>query len=74
MKVINKHKDKHFPKDVPFEDIAMVKIMVEDADEPPVFISDKYMMEIDEGAMNGSSIGAVTARDPDQANSPIRYV
>ncbi|XP_067393582.1 cadherin-19 [Emydura macquarii macquarii] len=72
-KAINRHTDDHFMKEGPFEDTAIIKISVEDADEPPVFTSQDYVMEITEEAMNGSSVGAVTARDPDNANSPIRY-
>lgn len=60
-------------KEGPFEDTTIIKISVEDADEPPVFTSQNYVMEIAEGATNGSLVGAITARDPDNANSPIRY-
>lgn len=61
-------------KEGPFEDTTIVKINVEDADEPPVFTSEKYMMEIVEGAMRGTLVGVVTARDPDDADSPVRYL
>uniref|UniRef100_A0A452IQR8 Cadherin domain-containing protein n=1 Tax=Gopherus agassizii TaxID=38772 RepID=A0A452IQR8_9SAUR len=73
VKAINRQMDDHFMKEGPFEDTTIIKISVEDADEPPVFTSQNYVMEIPEGATNGSFVGAITARDPDNANSPIRY-
>uniref|UniRef100_A0A8C0IYE7 Cadherin 19 n=1 Tax=Chelonoidis abingdonii TaxID=106734 RepID=A0A8C0IYE7_CHEAB len=73
VKAINRQMDDHFMKEGPFEDTTIIKISVEDADEPPVFTSQNYMMEIAEGATNGSFVGVITARDPDNANSPIRY-
>ncbi|KAM7174332.1 cadherin-19 [Macrochelys suwanniensis] len=72
-KAINRQMDDRFMKEGPFEDTTIIKISVEDADEPPVFTSQNYVMEIAEGATNGSFVGAITARDPDNANSPIRY-
>ncbi|NWT02465.1 CAD19 protein, partial [Mionectes macconnelli] len=72
-KVVNKFIDERFLKEGPFEDKTIIKINVEDADEPPVFTSDSYVMEIVEGAMSGSLVGVVTARDPDDDDSPVRY-
>ncbi|NWU11627.1 CAD19 protein, partial [Cephalopterus ornatus] len=72
-KVVNKYIDERFLKEGPFEDKTIIKINVEDADEPPVFTSENYMMKIDEGAMSGSLVGVVTARDPDDDDSPVRY-
>ncbi|NWU82849.1 CAD19 protein, partial [Onychorhynchus coronatus] len=72
-KVVNKYIDERFLKEGPFEDKTIVKISVEDADEPPVFTSENYVMKIFEGAMSGSLVGNVTARDPDDDDSPIRY-
>ncbi|XP_043395856.1 cadherin-19 isoform X2 [Chelonia mydas] len=72
-KAVNRQMDGRFMKEGPFEDTTIIKISVEDADEPPVFTSQNYVMEIAEGATNGSLVGAITARDPDNANSPIRY-
>ncbi|NWV70732.1 CAD19 protein, partial [Malurus elegans] len=72
-KAVNRYIDERFLKEGPFEDTTIVKINVEDADEPPVFTSESYVMEIDEGAARGSMVGAVTARDPDDDNSPVRY-
>ncbi|XP_019400898.1 PREDICTED: cadherin-19 isoform X2 [Crocodylus porosus] len=72
-KVINRHIDERFLNEGPFEDSTLVRITVEDADEPPVFTSQEYVMEIAEGSESGSFVGAVNASDPDNTNSPIRY-
>ncbi|XP_068788195.1 cadherin-19 isoform X3 [Struthio camelus] len=72
-KVVNRYIDERFLEDGPFEDTTIVKINVEDADEPPVFTSENYVMEIAEGAVSGSLVGVVTARDPDNDDSPVRY-
>ncbi|NXS54993.1 CAD19 protein, partial [Brachypteracias leptosomus] len=72
-KVVNRFIDDRFLKEEPFEDETIVKINVEDADEPPVFTLENYLMEVSEGAMSGSVVGVVTARDPDNADSPVRY-
>ena len=49
-----------------------MKIVVEDADEPPVFSSPTYLLEVHENAAINSVIGQVTAHDPDVSSSPIR--
>ncbi|NXP47842.1 CAD19 protein, partial [Heliornis fulica] len=72
-KVVNRYIDDRFLKEGPFEDTTIVKINVEDADEPPVFTLEYYVMEISEGAVSGSLVGVVTARDPDTDDCPIRY-
>ncbi|XP_071593180.1 cadherin-19 isoform X1 [Heliangelus exortis] len=72
-KVVNRYIDDRFMKEGPFEDKTIVKINVEDADEPPVFTSENYVMEIAEEAVSGSLVGTVTARDPDDDDSPVRY-
>lgn len=73
-KVINRYIDDRFLKEEPFEDKTVVKINVEDADEPPVFTSENYVMEIAEGAVSGSLVGIITARDPDADDCPVRYL
>ncbi|KAF2985304.1 hypothetical protein EK904_007619 [Melospiza melodia maxima] len=73
VKAVNRYIDERFLKEGPFEDTTIVKINVEDADEPPIFTLDNYVMEIVEGAMRGALVGAVTARDPDDDESPVRY-
>ncbi|NXN98785.1 CAD19 protein, partial [Rhinopomastus cyanomelas] len=72
-KAVNRYIDDRFLKEGPFEDKTTVIITVEDVDEPPVFTLENYVMEIAEGAMNGSLVGIVTARDPDEEDSPVRY-
>ncbi|KAL2762346.1 cadherin-8 preproprotein [Daubentonia madagascariensis] len=69
----NVHIDPRFSSRGPFKDTATVKIVVEDADEPPVFSSPTYLLEVHENAALNSVIGQVTARDPDITSSPIRF-
>uniref|UniRef100_A0A286XFC3 Cadherin 8 n=1 Tax=Cavia porcellus TaxID=10141 RepID=A0A286XFC3_CAVPO len=69
----NIHIDPRFSSRGPFKDTATVKIVVEDADEPPVFSSPTYLLEVHENAALNSVIGQVTARDPDVTASPIRF-
>uniref|UniRef100_A0A8C5R808 Cadherin 8 n=1 Tax=Leptobrachium leishanense TaxID=445787 RepID=A0A8C5R808_9ANUR len=65
--------DPRFISGVPFKDTATVKFTVEDADEPPIFSSPSYLLEVHENAAVNSVIGQVTARDPDVSSSPIRF-
>lgn len=53
---------------------TVIKIQVEDVDEPPVFLLPYYIFEIFEECPHGSSVGTVSATDPDQRKSPIGYV
>ncbi|XP_026078082.1 cadherin-18 isoform X2 [Carassius auratus] len=69
----NTHLDPHFSYLGSFKDDATLKITVGDVDEPPVFSMDYYIMEVYENAKVGTEVGAVTARDPDSKNSPVRY-
>ncbi|XP_065517300.1 cadherin-8 [Lathamus discolor] len=69
----NIHIDPRFISGGPFKDTATVKIVVEDADEPPVFSSPTYLLEVHENAAINSVIGQVTAHDPDVSSSPIRF-
>ncbi|KAM4743749.1 cadherin-8 [Anableps anableps] len=57
----------------PFKDTATMKIVVEDADEPPVFSKPMYLLEVNENAPINTVIGTVTARDPDSSGSLVRY-
>ncbi|XP_029001330.1 cadherin-8 isoform X1 [Betta splendens] len=57
----------------PFKDTATVKVVVEDADEPPVFSKPLYLLEVNENAPINTVIGTVTARDPDSSGSLVRY-
>ncbi|KAM4894742.1 CADH8 protein, partial [Sylvia borin] len=69
----NIHLDPRFLSGGPFKDTATVKIVVEDADEPPVFSSPTYLLEVHENAAINSVLGQVTAHDPDVSSSPIRF-
>ncbi|XP_038627827.1 cadherin-11 isoform X1 [Tachyglossus aculeatus] len=69
----NVHIDPKFISNGPFKDTVTVKIAVEDADEPPVFLAPSYVHEVQENAPAGTVVGRVHAKDPDAANSPIRY-
>ncbi|XP_023977474.1 cadherin-9 isoform X4 [Physeter macrocephalus] len=69
----NTHPDPRFLYLGPFKDTAVVKISVEDMDEPPVFSKIFYLIEVDEDVKEGSIIGQVTAYDPDAMNNLIKY-
>ncbi|XP_063801466.1 cadherin-8 isoform X2 [Pseudophryne corroboree] len=73
VEAVNVYIDPHFISGVPFRDTATVKLTVEDADEPPVFSSPTYLLEVHENAAINGVIGQVTARDPDVTSSPIRF-
>ncbi|KAB1256321.1 Cadherin-7 [Camelus dromedarius] len=68
----NKDADPRFLSLGPFSDTTTVKIIVEDVDEPPVFSSPLYPMEVSEATQVGNIIGTVAAHDPDASNSPVR--
>ncbi|XP_072707461.1 cadherin-9 isoform X2 [Ciconia boyciana] len=69
----NTHPDPRFLQLGPFKDTALVKISVEDIDEPPVFSRPWYLIEVDEDAKEGSIIGHVVAQDPDVTKNAIKY-
>uniref|UniRef100_A0A8B9UAA4 Cadherin 10 n=1 Tax=Anas zonorhyncha TaxID=75864 RepID=A0A8B9UAA4_9AVES len=69
----NTHVDPRFYYLGPFKDTTIVKISVEDVDEPPVFSRSSYLFEVHEDIELGTIIGTVMARDPDSASSPIRF-
>ncbi|KAM4688955.1 cadherin-19-like [Discoglossus pictus] len=73
VKATNKHIDERLTRHGLFEDTTTIKINVEDVDEPPVFLLNEYYLEVFENTPRGSYIGSVSARDPDDTNSPIRY-
>ncbi|XP_039695877.1 cadherin-19 [Pteropus medius] len=52
---------------------TLIRVQVEDADEPPVFLRPDYVFDILEGQPQGSWVGVVLATDPDQRRSPIKY-
>lgn len=53
---------------------TLIRVQVEDEDEPPAFLLPYYIFEVFEGSPRGSSVGVVSAMDPDQRKSPIGYV
>ncbi|KAG5841950.1 hypothetical protein ANANG_G00172490 [Anguilla anguilla] len=70
----NTHLDPRFSHLGPFKDHTTLKIIVGDVDEAPVFSMDYYIMDVYENAEIGTEVGAVTARDPDSTNSPVRGI
>ncbi|XP_075388842.1 cadherin-19 [Tenrec ecaudatus] len=72
-KVKNRHVADHLQNYHVAASTTFIKVQVEDEDEPPVFHLPYYIFEISEGNPHGSSVGTVSARDPDYKNSPIRY-
>ncbi|KAM4718531.1 cadherin-7 [Anableps anableps] len=71
--VANSHPDTRFLTLDEFSDRTTLKIVVEDVDEPPVFLSALYEWKIPENAAVGTVVGTVSARDTDTVNNPIRY-
>ncbi|KAK7919069.1 hypothetical protein WMY93_010353 [Mugilogobius chulae] len=69
----NRHIDSSFLTLGPFSDTTSVKVTVEDVNEPPVFSAPLSRMVVSEDARVGTSIGRVSAHDPDNSNSAIRY-
>ncbi|KPP64546.1 hypothetical protein Z043_117097 [Scleropages formosus] len=69
----NDHVDTRFLSYDEFRDRTNLKIVVEDVDEPPVFLLEVYDWKIHENAALGTSVGTVSARDSDTANNPVRY-
>ncbi|XP_075442019.1 cadherin-6-like isoform X1 [Ascaphus truei] len=73
VEAINSHVNPQFLYMGPFKDLATVRIIVEDVDEPPVFSKPAYVFEVKEDAKISSIIGTVAAQDPDAAKSPVKY-
>lgn len=73
VQVENAHINPRFFSVGPFRDEATIKIIVEDVDEPPVFERASYVMEVKEDAAKNTIIGSVSASDPDDKNSLVRY-
>ncbi|XP_061660847.1 cadherin-7a isoform X3 [Syngnathoides biaculeatus] len=69
----NRNIDSNFLNLGPFSDITSLKVTVEDVDEPPVFAAPSSGMSVSEDARVGTSIGRVSAHDPDTSNNGIRY-
>ncbi|XP_020781541.1 LOW QUALITY PROTEIN: cadherin-10-like [Boleophthalmus pectinirostris] len=73
VEVKNTYLDMRFIQGVEFKDYATVRVTVEDVDEPPVFMRSPYVIEVHEDTASGSSVGVVSARDPDAENKPVKY-
>nr|XP_020473162.1 cadherin-7 [Monopterus albus] len=69
----NRNIDSNFLSMGPFSDTTSVKVTVEDVNEPPIFSSPLSKMVVSEDANVGTSIGRVSAHDPDTSSSAIRY-
>ena len=69
---VNEHVDTHFLSLEEFRDRTTLKIVVEDVDEPPVFLTPVYEWKVPENAAVGTTVGSVSARDTDTVNNPIR--
>lgn len=68
----NPHVESRFLYLGPFKDAATVRITVEDVDEPPAFSKLAYILQVREDAQINTTIGAVTAQDPDAARNPVK--
>uniref|UniRef100_A0A674PPL7 Cadherin 7 n=1 Tax=Takifugu rubripes TaxID=31033 RepID=A0A674PPL7_TAKRU len=69
----NRNIDTNFLSLGPFSDTTSVKVTVQDVDEPPVFSAPLTKMVVSEDARVGTSIGRVSAHDPDTSSNAIRY-
>lgn len=69
---VNERPDERFLSLVEFTDQTTLKVMVEDVDEPPVFLSPVYRWKLLENMAAGTVVGSVSARDVDAANKPVR--
>ncbi|TNN55709.1 Cadherin-7 [Liparis tanakae] len=70
---VNDHVDTRFLPLDEFRDRTTLKIVVEDVDEPPVFLSAPHEWKIPENAAVGTVVGSVYARDTDAVDNPVRY-
>ncbi|KAG5268406.1 hypothetical protein AALO_G00212250 [Alosa alosa] len=69
----NRYIDPQFLTYGPFSDTTIIKLIVEDINEPPIFSTPLSKMVVSEAAKVGTIIGSVSAHDPDVTNSGIRY-
>uniref|UniRef100_A0A8C8IWE3 Cadherin-22 n=1 Tax=Oncorhynchus tshawytscha TaxID=74940 RepID=A0A8C8IWE3_ONCTS len=74
VEAVNKHVDPRFSELGSFRDQTIVRVSVNDIDEPPVFHpAEGTILEVQEDARLGALVGTVTAKDPDTENAPVRY-
>uniref|UniRef100_A0A4W4DNY6 Cadherin domain-containing protein n=1 Tax=Electrophorus electricus TaxID=8005 RepID=A0A4W4DNY6_ELEEL len=72
LQVRNTHPDPRYVS-VDSKDLAMVRISVEDVDEPPRFERPSYVLEVKEDAAVGTTVSSVSAADPDIRRVPVKY-
>lgn len=72
IEVSNRHVATRYLSMLSFSDVAAVRLLVQNVDEPPVFSSSVSLMVVSEGAPAGTDVGSVAAHDPDATNSPVR--
>ncbi|XP_051556277.1 cadherin-18-like [Myxocyprinus asiaticus] len=70
---VNTHLDPRFSYLGPFKDTTMLKLIIGDVDEAPVFTMDYYIMDVYENSPGGTEVGMVTAQDPDSTRSKVKY-
>lgn len=68
----NRHVASRYLSMLSFSDVAAVRLLVQNVDEPPVFSSSVSWMVVSEAAPVGTDVGSVAAHDPDATNSPVR--
>lgn len=68
----NDHVDTRFLSLDEFRDRTTLKIVVEDVDEPPVFLRPLYEWKVPENAAVGTAVGTVSAEDGDAFANPVR--
>ncbi|XP_066502878.1 cadherin-7 isoform X2 [Hoplias malabaricus] len=73
IEAINEQVDLRFLSYDDFHDRTMIKILVTDVDEPPIFSAPLFEWKVLENAAVGSQVGTVSARDTDTVNHPIKY-
>ncbi|XP_072008845.1 cadherin-9-like isoform X2 [Engystomops pustulosus] len=69
----NVYEDPRFTDRTSFKDTAIVKVLLQDVDEAPIFSKSFYVFEVNEDTKEGSIIGHVTAQDPDFMKSSVKY-
>lgn len=73
MEAFNAELDPRFLHLGPFKDSVTVEINVLDVDEPPVFTTPYYSLDVYEDTPPGTIIGSVTAYDLDASSSAVRW-
>uniref|UniRef100_A0A3Q3W2F6 Cadherin domain-containing protein n=1 Tax=Mola mola TaxID=94237 RepID=A0A3Q3W2F6_MOLML len=69
---VNDQPDTRFLLLEEFRDRTTLKIVVEDVDEPPVFLSPTYEWKVPENVAVGTAVGSVSAIDSDTVNKPVK--